>query len=498
MRSTSSSDPSQPPARLASPLFSGFATTVPPMRHEILAQAPIDATPPLRRPPVPQSPLPWLNPSPSRTPTPQTSLSPDPSPPAPARPSSPASRRGGVGDPDEILDLFVDWAAEAGFELYPAQEEALLEIMAGKHVILNTPTGSGKSLVALGLHFKALCEGKTSFYTSPIKALASEKFFSLCDDFGPENVGMLTGDASHQPRRARDLLHRRGARQPGPARGGPARRPLRGHGRVPLLLGPRARRGLADPPDHAAAHAVPPDVRHAGRHLRDPASTSRTAPGIEVALVSSEQRPVPLDFEYRETPLHETIEELITAGKAPIYIVNFTQRECAELAQALTSMQISNREEREKIRDAVGDFRFDTPVRQGMQALHLLRHRRPPRRAAAQVPAARRAALAAGRCCASSPARTRWASGSTSPSAPSSSPSSPSSTAARPRSSRCATSSRSPAAPAARGSTPRAAWSPRRPSTSSRSARTSAAATRRWSRGPPRGRSPGTRRPSRS
>jgi superfamily II RNA helicase len=89
---------------------------------------------------------------------------------------------GGAADPDEILDRFVDWAAEAGFELYPAQEEALLEIMAGKHVILNTPTGSGKSLVALGLHFKALCEGRTSFYTSPIKALASEKFFSLCDD----------------------------------------------------------------------------------------------------------------------------------------------------------------------------------------------------------------------------------------------------------------------------------------------------------------------------
>ncbi|HEY0555173.1 MAG TPA: DEAD/DEAH box helicase, partial [Thermoanaerobaculia bacterium] len=106
---------------------------------------------------------------------------------------------GGTTDLDEILGRFIDWASEAGFELYPAQEEALLEIMAGKHVILNTPTGSGKSLVALGLHFKGLCEGKTSFYTSPIKALASEKFFSLCDDLGPENVGMLTGDASINP-----------------------------------------------------------------------------------------------------------------------------------------------------------------------------------------------------------------------------------------------------------------------------------------------------------
>ena len=85
----------------------------------------------------------------------------------------------GVSDPDEILDIFLGWVADQGMELYAAQEEALLEIMAGRHVILNTPTGSGKSLVALGMHFKALCEGKTCFYTSPIKALASEKFFDI-------------------------------------------------------------------------------------------------------------------------------------------------------------------------------------------------------------------------------------------------------------------------------------------------------------------------------
>ncbi|MEO6325530.1 MAG: DEAD/DEAH box helicase, partial [Thermoanaerobaculia bacterium] len=105
----------------------------------------------------------------------------------------------GTTDGDEILGLFLDWVADSGLVLYAAQEEALLEIMAGKHVILGTPTGSGKSLVALGLHFKAVCEGRVSYYTSPIKALASEKFFSLCGEFGPENVGMLTGDASINP-----------------------------------------------------------------------------------------------------------------------------------------------------------------------------------------------------------------------------------------------------------------------------------------------------------
>ena len=101
-----------------------------------------------------------------------------------------------VVDPAEMLDLFFSWVHEQGLAPYPAQEEALLELMTGRHVILSTPTGSGKSLVALGLHFKAMCESRRSFYTAPIKALVSEKFFDLCEHFGAENVGMLTGDAS--------------------------------------------------------------------------------------------------------------------------------------------------------------------------------------------------------------------------------------------------------------------------------------------------------------
>src|SRR4051812_31466403 len=86
---------------------------------------------------------------------------------------------------DEILSRFVSWAAGRGLELYPAQEEAILELLSGKHLVLSTPTGSGKSLVAFALHFKAMCEKKRSFYTCPIKALVNEKFFQLCDAFGP-------------------------------------------------------------------------------------------------------------------------------------------------------------------------------------------------------------------------------------------------------------------------------------------------------------------------
>src|SRR3712207_3586531 len=81
-------------------------------------------------------------------------------------------------NPDTILNGFLRYVAEQEVELYPAQEEAILELVAGKNVILNTPTGSGKSLVASAFIFKALAEGKTAVYTCPIKALVSEKFFA--------------------------------------------------------------------------------------------------------------------------------------------------------------------------------------------------------------------------------------------------------------------------------------------------------------------------------
>ena len=97
--------------------------------------------------------------------------------------------------PDAALDRFLDWTAARGIELWPHQEEALMDLMVGDHVILGTPTGSGKSLVALGMQFMALATGRRSYYTAPIKALVSEKFFDLVEVLGRENVGMITGDA---------------------------------------------------------------------------------------------------------------------------------------------------------------------------------------------------------------------------------------------------------------------------------------------------------------
>ncbi len=267
---------------------------------------------------------------------------------------------GGTTDPDEILDLFLEWVAEIGFELYPAQEEALLEIMAGRHVVLSTPTGSGKSLVALGLHFKGLCEGKVSYYTSPIKALASEKFFSLCRDLGADNVGMLTGDASINPdalvicctaevlanlslRLGSDLeapyivmdeFHYYADRDRGWA------------WQVPLVNAPTSQFLLMS--------ATLGDMTSIMQQIEE--RTRR-----EAVHVTSAERPVPLDFTYRETPIHETVEWLAESGRAPVYVVNFTQRECAELAQALTSMPLTTKDEKAAIKEAVGTTRFTTP-----------------------------------------------------------------------------------------------------------------------------------------
>jgi len=267
---------------------------------------------------------------------------------------------GGVDGPDQVLDRFLEWAVDIGFDLYPAQEEALLELMADRHVVLDTPTGSGKSLVALGLQFRAICEGRRSYYTTPIKALASEKFFSLCSELGADNVGMLTGDASINAaapvicctaevlanlalRRGEDLdapyvimdeFHYYADRDRGWA------------WQVPLITLPNTQLLLMS----ATLGDMSGIIGHIERKT-----------GRATTLVHSEERPVPLDFSYRETPLHETIEDLVEAAKAPIYLVNFTQRDCAEMAQKLTSMKLTTKEEKEAIREAVGDARFDTP-----------------------------------------------------------------------------------------------------------------------------------------
>jgi hypothetical protein len=270
--------------------------------------------------------------------------------------------------------------------------------MAGKHVILGTPTGSGKSLVALGLHFKALCEGRVSFYTSPIKALASEKFFALCDELGAENVGMRTGDAEHQPGGQGHLLHRRGAREHGP----PGRRPssTRPTWSWTSSTTTPTRSGLV-------AWQVPLLVlpRRSSCSCRRPWATCRRSPsgstqrpGREVAFVTSEERPGAARLRVRgRRP--STRRSRSSWSRSP----SAGLRRQLHPARVRRAGPGADEREDHHPRGARGDPRgrgatsaLRHPLRQGVPALPLVRRRRPPRRAAAQVPAARRAALAAG------------------------------------------------------------------------------------------------------
>lgn len=264
-------------------------------------------------------------------------------------------------DPDAILDAFFEHAMDQDIELYPAQEEAVFELVSGNNVILNTPTGSGKSLVAVAAHFTALATDRRSFYTAPIKALVSEKFFSLVREFGPERVGMITGDASVNADApiiactaeiVANMALRDGA--------GAAidmvimdefhyyADPQRGWAwQVPLLELPQVQFLLMS--------ATLGTTERFETEL-----TERT--GRETTLVKSTIRPVPLTFEYRESTLHDSIEELIDSGRAPVYVVHFTQREATEAAQAFTSIDVLTKDEKNQVAELIGGFRFDSPI----------------------------------------------------------------------------------------------------------------------------------------
>jgi replicative superfamily II helicase len=259
--------------------------------------------------------------------------------------------------PDALYEAFVGWTERQGLALYPHQEEAVIELFTGSNVILATPTGSGKSLVAVAAHFAALAEGRVTFYTAPIKALVSEKFFALCETFGAENVGMLTGDAAVNSGApiiccTAEVLANIALREGAGADVGQVvmdefhfyAEPERGWAwQVPLLSLPRAQFLLMS--------ATLGDVSALREDL-----TRRT--GRETALVDDAERPVPLDFSWSLEPLHELLEELVRADRAPVYVVHFTQASALERAQALVSAKLCTREERAAIADAIGGFRF--------------------------------------------------------------------------------------------------------------------------------------------
>lgn len=257
------------------------------------------------------------------------------------------------------FDAIENWAVGRGLTLYPAQEEAIFELVAGAHVVLATPTGSGKSLVAVAAHAIALAQGQRTYYTAPIKALVSEKFFQLVEIFGAENVGMVTGDSAVNGDApiiccTAEILANQALRE-----------------------GPDLAAGIvvmdefhyyADP-DRGWAWQVPLLTLTNARFLLMSATLGDITPiaedlerrtGHPVSEVTHTERPIPLTFEYVRTPVHETVERLLDEKQAPIYIVHFSQAAAMERAQALTSIRIITREQRDEIAEAIGDFRFST------------------------------------------------------------------------------------------------------------------------------------------
>jgi len=277
----------------------------------------------------------------------------------------------GFPDPDTVLDAFLRAMAARGITLYPEQEEAILELFAGRNVILNTPTGSGKSLVAAAFHFKALCAGQRSVYTCPIKALVNEKFLSLCRDFGPDNVGMMTGDASVNPQAPVLCCTAEILANIALTRGENAEMRAvimdefhyysdaeRGYAwQAPLLTLPQSRFLLMS--------ATLGSTDFFEREL-----TRLT--GAQSLTVRSDRRPVPLAFEYSETPLAERVAALLTDNRAPVYLVHFTQRAAAEQAQALMSLAVCTKEEKAALASALERVKFNSPYGKDMK--RWLRH----------------------------------------------------------------------------------------------------------------------------
>ncbi len=271
----------------------------------------------------------------------------------------PQAQNGEVASED-LLEAFMEWAESRGTTLYPAQEEAILELLDGKNVILNTPTGSGKSMVALALHFESIAHGRKSVYTCPIKALVNEKWMALCKEFGAENVGLSTGDATvnhdapilcctaeilanmalNEGEKldimdvVMDEFHYYSDRERGVA------------WQVPLLTLPQSRFLLMSATVGATEFFERDLTKHTGR---------------ETVTVRSTQRPVPLDFSYSTSEISTEVQKLVNEGKAPVYVVHFTQAAAASNAQNFMSLDLCSKDEKQAINEAIKEVRFSSP-----------------------------------------------------------------------------------------------------------------------------------------
>lgn len=259
--------------------------------------------------------------------------------------------------PEDVFHQVSAAALADGLSLYPHQEEAALAILTGTNTIVTTPTGSGKSLIALAAHAAALSAGGRTWYTAPIKALVSEKFFALCDTFGAANVGMITGDASVNADApiiccTAEIV---------------ANMALRQGDQAPIdQVVMDEFHFIADPDRGWAWQVGLTELPHAQfvimsatlGDVSELAAAMERRSDRESVVVSGAQRPVPLAYRYAMTPINETVAELIEAQQAPVYIVHATQSLAFQRAQAMMSTPLVDKDTRAQIVAALGGFRF--------------------------------------------------------------------------------------------------------------------------------------------
>ncbi len=276
--------------------------------------------------------------------------------------------RGLLTDDDTLYEAFSSWASSTGRPLYRHQDESLIEILSGNHVIAATPTGSGKSMIALAAHFVSMAHGGRSYYTAPLKALVSEKFFDLVALFGAENVGMVTGDVSLNADApiiccTAEILANQSLRE-GPTLDADMivmdefhfyADPQRGWAwQVPLLELTR--------PQFIAMSATLGDTTVFRKQW-----TERT--GRPTVEITDAQRPVPLEYDYVVDTLQDTVERLLSEGRHPIYIVHFSQKDAVDTASSLMDRKLVSPEVRSQIARELSSVSFTKGFGQTLRGL---------------------------------------------------------------------------------------------------------------------------------
>lgn len=275
-----------------------------------------------------------------------------------------------TGTADLELEFYEKFFIARGLEPYPVQEQAFDHIFAGRSVLVTVPTGTGKTVIGKAAIHKALALGQKAIYTSPLRALTEEKYRELCEDFGADRVGFATGDYKVNPEApvqvvVAEILWNR-------------------------IFGERAGR-LADVVVMDEAHYFNDPERGyvweqsiIGMDPRTQLVLLSATVGdpqqfcawvysvrrVEMELVQSHERRVPLYHEYREAYLIEVVRELYDKGDWPAIIFSFSRDQCFEWARLLRSCpRFTTDEERARIEAACDEELLQGGLAKELRAL---------------------------------------------------------------------------------------------------------------------------------